>query len=277
MSFFTIKIEDIITDDQKRFIRNLAAKEIEGIEVIIQGQLGDGLENLTKEWIKMDQKQEPYSEDFEEEATRDSSVESNLQQSVLEGGESVKEIEKDLILQQVDEDCGVDLDVPFCCIVEVPGNLEVDLSEVSAQDIDIVATPKLECCKDTCETSCYDNEGNLICENLEMDVLRLIGCIQYNVSIRNVVSGILSSEVSNPDFNNNNDISCGSTVCVNNIVAACNSGLECPTSEEFEDQILEQIQVESKRVVLDSCPQAAAHPNVKFIRIAGVFELPSLA
>src|SRR6056297_2692328 len=107
--------------------------------------------------------------------------------------------------------------VPFCCVQVVPGNLNVDKNKLEKNDIELTFTPKLECCVDEEIVQC--NVNGSICE-IEAEVLRLVGCIEYALSTKDKsdpISGDFGAEFV--------AACCSSCVCVNEAICCTEDGL----------------------------------------------------
>ncbi|ADL11620.1 hypothetical protein [Acetohalobium arabaticum] len=160
------------------------------------------------------------------------------------------------------------VEVPFCCVQVVPGNLEVVEDRLEAEDLKMTFTPKLECCIKEEDLSCIAD--NVSC-SIDGEVLRLVGCIEYAISTINgtpdPVRGDFSTEAPQQ---NSADVSCKSTVCVNEIIC-CGQDLECP-----DDLDLNEITVNFEDAKVKDCPKWADEPDKKIIKFTGKFRLPTL-
>ncbi len=177
--------------------------------------------------------------------------------------ENIEEVENQ---EEVDLSCGNDngSKVPFCCVQVIPGNLKVDKCKLKKENLELTFTPKLRYCMDEEVITCDVN--GVECE-IEAEVLRLVGCIQYALSTkkRDPISGKCNAEAV--------AACCSSIVCVDNIVA-CNINvpgtLECPGEID-----LCNINVKINDAVVKKCPDID-HPDKKIIKFTGKFILPTL-
>ncbi|ADL11621.1 hypothetical protein Acear_0070 [Acetohalobium arabaticum DSM 5501] len=215
-----------------------------------------------------DDETEIEAEEVEEQVENSSQQDKNKK-----GGENMEE--QEVNLQHGSDDFAAE--VPFCCVQVVPGNLEVIEDRLEAEDLKMTFTPKLECCIKEEMLECTANGAN--CQ-IDGKVVRLVGCIEYAISTINDIPDPIRGEFSTEAPQQNSaDVSCKSTVCVNEIICCCERDestlIDTDLCDDL-DSLLDNIEVKFKAAKVKDCPKWADEPDKKIIKFTGKFKLPKL-
>ncbi|WP_408955244.1 hypothetical protein [Natroniella sp. ANB-PHB2] len=168
--------------------------------------------------------------------------------------------------------------VDFCCFIQVPANFDIRtgaLRNPNNYRFAFNVDNKLSCCleKDTvnCTVKVNCNEFTV---PINLYTVKMVGCIEYMISIRNAVEGDQGGRI-NPDGvqpGERVDISCTGSLPVNNIVGAVRAD-ECD-SDPCAD--FNPLAVEGKIDVTDTeVIEKPGCPNVRLVKVKGQFQLPS--
>ncbi|MCK8826737.1 hypothetical protein MWH25_03130 [Natroniella acetigena] len=210
---------------------------------------------------------------------------------VDESGISKQEIEKiakEGLLAQ-NNDCSNNNEIPiddtveFCCFIEVPANFDiVEINDGRNYEFAFNVEDKLTCCleKDTVECTVKVN-CKTITLGVDVFIVKIVGCIEYIISISDAVEGDKGGRIINPTVpaerqaDEEVSICCTDTVCVNNIVGAVVRDDECnddPCAGFNPLDVEGKIDVTETEVI--EGPETEC-PNVKLIKIKGEFQLPT--
>ncbi|MCK8826738.1 hypothetical protein MWH25_03135 [Natroniella acetigena] len=202
--------------------------------------------------------------------------------------EEIEKIAKEGLLAQ-NNDCSNNNEIPiddtveFCCFIEVPANFDiVEVNDGRNYEFAFNVEDKLTCCleKDTVGCTVKVNDKSITLD-VDVFIVKIVGCIEYIISISDAVEGDKGGRIINPTVpaerqaDEQVSICCTDTVCVNNIVGAVVDDDEC---KDDPCAGFDPLDVEGKIDVTETevieGPETEC-PNVKLIKIKGEFQLPA--